>query len=318
MFEQWQDALATEEERSAARAKRREARRVRKQRRIQRELQKEVNRNKKLMQAESRFKSSTSKGKGSNAFQHETSQPSPNGKIAAKHVKPLHDMAAENISRAAAAVEGNTSMIFDDSMSSLPPRKGVPRTKSLQSLMAARSKSPHKSPKQDLGSFGSAIPKIPVLQRGHEGVRSTPTTPGSQTQKNPKSRSRNLLSRFGMRRAASSEKLEDEFERDARCKPAGSKLADGVGLPHSPSMPLIALSTMQDSFPEKDEELGYHFSSTSVDAVASAAKTNKKTATIADQSKSVVIDMPPDDVLEVSDEGEVADATDTNDLGIVI
>ena len=120
------------------------------------------------------------------------------------------------------------------------------------------------------------------------------------------------------RRAASSEKLEDEPGRDATSKPTSGKLADGVGLPHSPSMPLIALSAMHDSFPEKDEELGYHFSSTSVDAVASAAKTNKKAATIVDHSKSVVIDMPPDDVLELSNEGEEADTTDANDLGIVI
>ena len=318
MFEQWQEAVATEEERTTARAQRREARHVRKQRRIQRELQKEVNRNKNLMKAEKRIKSASSKGKSSNMFQ-QTSQQSLTGKIAVKKTKPLRDMAAESISRVAA--EGNASMMLDGSITSPISRKGVVRTHSLKSLMIGRSKSPHQSPPKELG-FGGAtgIPRLPLTQR--EGVSSTPNTPGGQSSKGTKGRSRKLLSRFGMRRAASSEKLDDGSGRDGSPKRGGRKSTGLLGLPHSPSMPLIALSTLNDSFPAEDVELGN--TRNAVDAATATATTTATTTTInsttdtSDPSKSVVIDMPPDDVVELSNEGEADANDDASDLGIVI
>ena len=126
-----------------------------------------------------------------------------------------------------------------------------------------------------------------------------------------------------MRRAVSSEKLEDFGQHSARDgRPKRGRLSAGIlGLPHSPSMPLIA--TLGNSFPMADEELGQlssHNSSSSNDNNNDNADQSKAVA-MADQSKSVAIDMPPDDQLEASnDDKEVAAADDdaSDDVGLVL
>ena len=123
-----------------------------------------------------------------------------------------------------------------------------------------------------------------------------------------------LLSRFGMRRAVSSEKLEDFGQHSARDgSPKRGRLSAGIlGLPHSPSMPLIA--TLGNSFPMADEELGQlsrHNSS------SSSHNNNDNENGNADQSKSVAIDMPPDDQLEASNDDKEVPAAD-DDVGLVL
>lgn len=322
MFEQWQGAVATEEGLTTARKKRREVRHVRKQRRIQRELQKEVIRSKQQIIAEKRVKSN-SKGKSSNAFQQQPSQKSLSGRIAKKKSRPmpLHDLAAEQIKKSAAAGAGSKKVEPQSDEAFLAAaRKLPPRSNSLKRLIVNRGKSPRRSPQKDRSVMGTLPVLAPTAQRSSpsDGGPLTPNTPGTNNNK-IRDRSMKLLSRLGMRRAMSSEKLSDFSGRDRSPvdntdikRSDKQATAAGLGLPLSPSMPLIAT--------RRDEELGGQLSDS--DGSDNEGDQKKKKAESTDQSKSVVIDIPPDGQLEKDDDADADDGAESADgsdeLGIVI
>lgn len=304
MFAQWQEALATEEKRNLEKEKRREVRRVRKQRRLQRELQKEVIRSKQqqVEQIEHiRRTKSGSKGKNSKAQagqQQGQQSKERRGKIAIKKntkVEALDTDATKKNkdSNDGTAQDTKPSPSGSDSLL-LGTRPNKPRRSSSNKYLLGRSKSPHASPRKDRGAASSMLRE----------PSTAPATPTAGLSASRRTRPIKLLSRFGMRRPVSTEKLDQLAQHSARgeTKPSAS-----LGLPLSPSMPLISQAA---SFPEEQLHGQQHHNN---DAIVD---TNNSKANL---GNSVVIDIPPDDQLELSDKDNDDDSfAATSDLGIVI
>ena len=295
MFEQWQIALATEEERSAARKKRREKRHVRKQRRLQRELQKEVIRGKQL----SEKRKSTGSG-------------SAKVKSPSKESLPFRDMSEEEITTAAVE-RSERSEHFNDSMHD-SSRKSLPlRSSSFKSLVGrgksprSRTKSPRRgSPKKEVLGHNVSPTTAKVKVSSQPAIAkarmvssvtapATPTTPGAVRDKR---RSRNLLSRFVVRRSASSDKLADQTS-----PPSRDSSPQQNGLPLSPSMPLFSLQG--DEGNDQDEEMGQ-------------VSQTLQGGDVEDQSKSVAIDIPPEEQVEKDEDDGNESAQSNSEVGMQI
>jgi hypothetical protein len=259
MYAQWQEALTTEEDRNLAREKRREIRKLRKERRLQRELQKEI-RGKKVE-------------RGSLARR--------------KSVTSNKDMTNTTTSKAPAAAASPAPMEQD--LSEITDRGGVKIAirRSNTAEMPTTTSGNHHDPSDDrrlpvVRSHSARRMPLPALSNNnsHNGGGSPPSSSRNQRASMPpisisapasattsrKPRQLKLLSRLGMRRPSSSDKLTDLSLKSEGGGPS-SRLTSG-GLPLSPSMPMIAQAA---SFP--DVGLDHSPSST--------------------LNHSVVIDMPP-------------------------
>ncbi|CAB9498317.1 Cyclin [Seminavis robusta] len=327
MYEQWQDALAKEEQHNLAREKRRERRRLRKERRLHRELQKEVIRGKynQMAEKDSMRKKSATKGKGTVFFEQTEkegdSQQDENavGKKSAAAQKKSNpssnDDASDHAKRPGRSSyhtpPGITSSHSADEMTMGSSRAQPKRSSSAHRLLLAgmsRSPTPHGSPRKERLSFPGMMPTVPTSTTnamstaragGGEAPPNTPIASGAP--RGRKNRQMKLFTRLGMRRPVSSDKLSEMGSNSSRDNKR--EVSPSSALASSPSMPHIALAESERDHEEEQPN-------TPPSARASNTTNN---------GESVAIDIPNDgndnDLAHGEDKCET---DDDDDLGIVV
>ena len=273
MYAQWQDALATEETRSLAREKRREVRQMRKERRLQRKLQEEVIRGKQVEKGSLVRRRSSTKSRNTGT--------TPN----------LQQGSSELTDKDGVRIAFKRSHTADNIDPGTPPeddrRISLLRTNSGRRIqLPSLSKAPGSPKRERLSLPASSLASAPASAHASR-----------------KPRQLKLLTRLGMRRPLSTDKLSELGQKGEGVKDANGK----AGLPLSPSMPMIAQAAS---------------------LLDTRAPPDSPSSTVNNPNESVFIDMPPSpgtpalaepgNISTYNSEDEEKGNLEENELGIVI